>query len=117
MSRVSNPVMEEIGKRIAQQRESQGISQIELGIRADIHYTTISEIESGKRKVRLDTLLKIAAALEVPLSVLQPEELDTYTEIPAGMIGICKKLKTLSVEKQHTLMALFDAMIDRMGHD
>lgn len=46
------------------------MTQEELAFRAAIHRTQISFIEGGKRMPRLDTLIKLAGALEVPVSTL-----------------------------------------------
>jgi transcriptional regulator with XRE-family HTH domain len=51
-------------------RKAAGISQEELSFRAAIHRTQISMIESGHRMPRLDTLIKLAGALGVPLQDL-----------------------------------------------
>jgi len=42
-----------------------GVSQDELGIRASLHRTEISNLERGFRLPRIDTLVKLAGALEV----------------------------------------------------
>lgn len=44
-----------------------GISQEELGDRADLHRTYISDIERGFRNPTLKTMIAIANALETPL--------------------------------------------------
>jgi DNA-binding XRE family transcriptional regulator len=51
-------------------REAAHLNQEELAFRADIHRTQISFIESGKRMPRLDTLMKLAGALGVPVGDL-----------------------------------------------
>ncbi len=46
-------------------RERASLSQEELGIRASLHRTEISLLERGTRVPRIDTLIKLAGALEV----------------------------------------------------
>jgi transcriptional regulator with XRE-family HTH domain len=46
------------------------LSQEQLAARGNIHRTQISLLESGKRLPRLDTLVKIAGALEIQVEVL-----------------------------------------------
>lgn len=46
------------------------MSQEELGIRASLHRTEISQLERGLRVARIDTLVKLAGALGVPPSEL-----------------------------------------------
>ena len=46
-------------------RKEAGISQEELSIAASVHRTEVSQLERGLRIIRIDTLMKIAGALEV----------------------------------------------------
>ncbi|MDE6272619.1 MAG: helix-turn-helix transcriptional regulator [Muribaculaceae bacterium] len=59
-----------IGHRIKELRESKGMSQRELGKRIDIAYNHIGRIEKGKYNVNLDTLAKIAAALDTEINLI-----------------------------------------------
>lgn len=52
-----------IGKRIAQIRAEQGITQLDLAAKTGILRQHISRIETGKYSVGLDTLHVIATAL------------------------------------------------------
>jgi transcriptional regulator with XRE-family HTH domain len=63
-------ISERFARNVVHQREATGMTQEELAFRASIHRTQISFIESGKRMPRLDTLVKLAGALEVPPSRL-----------------------------------------------
>ncbi|HEY6144855.1 MAG TPA: helix-turn-helix transcriptional regulator, partial [Solirubrobacterales bacterium] len=54
------------GRNVARCRKRAGLSQGELGARASLHPTAIGLIERGERTARIDTLVKIAGALEVP---------------------------------------------------
>jgi transcriptional regulator with XRE-family HTH domain len=47
-------------------RKRAGLSQEELGFRASLHRTEIGLLERGARVPRIDTLIKLAAALNVP---------------------------------------------------
>jgi transcriptional regulator with XRE-family HTH domain len=58
------------GENLAHCRERAGLSQEELGTRASIHRTAIGELERGKRKPRIDTLVKLAGALSISPSDL-----------------------------------------------
>ena len=40
--------------------------------------STLSKIENGRRNIGVETLYAVAKALEVPLSFLQPKELDMF---------------------------------------
>lgn len=53
------------GQNIARCRKRAGQSQEELSIRASLHRTEVSQLERGLRLARIDTLVKVAGALEV----------------------------------------------------
>jgi len=57
-------ITEEFGKRVKEIRQSKGISQEELSIKAQLHRTYISSIELGKRNVSLVNIEKLAKALD-----------------------------------------------------
>lgn len=46
-------------------RKRAGLSQEAVSFRAELHRTEISQLERGLRVARIDTLVKLAAALEV----------------------------------------------------
>lgn len=61
---------EQFGKNLRAQRERLGLSQEEVGERADLHRTEISLLERAARDPRLSTMVKIAHGLGVPPSDL-----------------------------------------------
>jgi transcriptional regulator with XRE-family HTH domain len=58
------------GENLVRCRRRANFSQEELGFRASLHRTEIGMLERGIRLARVDTLVKLAGALEV-----SPEEL------------------------------------------
>ncbi len=58
-------VARQFGANLADQRRGAGISQEELGIRANVHRTEISQLERGLRVPRLDTIVKLRDVLGV----------------------------------------------------
>lgn len=46
-------------------RKRAGLSQEEVGVRASIHRTEVGLLERGERLPRIDTLAKVAGALEI----------------------------------------------------
>jgi DNA-binding XRE family transcriptional regulator len=56
------------GANLAKARKRSGLSQEELGFRAELHRTQIGVLERGARLPRIDTLVKLAAALHVPIA-------------------------------------------------
>jgi len=66
-----NPEMKlRFGQNLARCREGAGISQEDLSFRASIHRTEVSLLERGERMPRVDTALRIAGSLGVPLDDL-----------------------------------------------
>lgn len=53
------------GENLARCRKAADMSQEETSIRAGLHRTEISQLERGLRLARVDTVAKLAAALEI----------------------------------------------------
>lgn len=63
-----NPLMKqllEIGRKIAEERKSQGLTQEGLAGLTDMDRSFISEIENGHKNFSVTTLLRISEALKV----------------------------------------------------
>ena len=54
------------GDNLRRARRRVGISQEELGMRSSLHRTEIGLLERGARVPRIDTLIKVASALQIP---------------------------------------------------
>jgi len=68
---VSEKALQALGEAIrARRAEIDGLSQEGLADRAGMHRTYVSEIERGLRNPSYRNLVKLAAALELPLSEL-----------------------------------------------
>ena len=61
---------EQFGQNVRQQRAAQRISQEQLAARAGLHSTEVSRLERGVRDPRLSTIVRIAAALDLPAGEL-----------------------------------------------
>jgi len=64
-----------IGKKIKQERETLKLTQKELAQRAGIDFRFLGNIERGVSKPSLDTIVKIAQALDMPLDLLVAEHI------------------------------------------
>lgn len=63
----------QLADRVSARRRELGLSQAELAERCDTTQSAIARLEAGGRPPRIDTLLKIAAALDCELVVnLEP---------------------------------------------
>ena len=63
-------IAQRFGRNLARTRRRKGLPQEEVSVRASVHRTEISGLERGLRVPRIDTLVKLAAALEVSPEVL-----------------------------------------------
>jgi transcriptional regulator with XRE-family HTH domain len=63
-------IASKFGENLARCRKRADLSQEELGVRASLHRTEISLLERGARLPRIDTAIKVAGALGVPLDEL-----------------------------------------------
>lgn len=57
-----------LGLRLRRRREELGLTLAQLSDRANIAVTTIHVIEHGRGAPRLDTLLRLSAALDMPIA-------------------------------------------------
>ena len=69
----SSPFAIDFGLRVREVRLSRGLSQEELGFRSDLHRTAISFIERAQRSATLETIEKLARALDVQPADLMPK--------------------------------------------
>jgi transcriptional regulator with XRE-family HTH domain len=59
-----------LGREIARLRKRIGLSQEELGFRAEVHRTYISQVERGLKSPTLGMILKLSRALKASASKL-----------------------------------------------
>lgn len=60
----------QFGEKVREMRKKLGLSQEELGFKANIHRTYIGAIERGEQNVSLDNIGKLAKTLRIKLSEL-----------------------------------------------
>ena len=63
-------VRKKFGRRVRELRKKIGLSQEELGFKANIHRTYIGAVERGEQNISLDNIARLARHLEVSLSDL-----------------------------------------------
>lgn len=73
--------IQDFGERVRELRLERGLTQEALAARAGMHFSAIGHIERASRSSTLETVLKLAQALEV-----QPRELipDAKLRAPRG---------------------------------
>ena len=57
-----------VGERVARLREQRGLTQTELASKAAVFRETLADIERGASQPKLETLLRLAAALRVSIT-------------------------------------------------
>ena len=68
----------EIGTRIREERERQGLSQEKLADLTKLGRVTISRFETGTQRLSMENAVKICKALHISMNRVQPECLDEY---------------------------------------
>jgi transcriptional regulator with XRE-family HTH domain len=70
---MTTDISKQFGENVRKFRVMRKLSQEELANRAELHRTQITLIENGKRCPRLDTIYKLASALQVKPEKLLPD--------------------------------------------
>lgn len=112
--KIVDPACTEAGIRIARIRIERGMTQSELSIQAQVSPQTVSEIESGKREASFSTMARIAEALSVPLSAIQPLALDKYSKVPSEAYSLFNQIKNLPIDQQRMMVKMFTGQIDSL---
>ena len=94
------------GEKIKQARKEAGLTQKELGDKLGITYQQIGQYENGKRKPKLETLQRIADALEIEMLSLLTKEYITQTDITQK--DFHDWIDTLGETKSDRINELFD---------
>ena len=89
MTQDTQDLLKTIGARIKETRTSKQMSQQVLAEKAELACTYISEIEAGKKVMRVDTICRIAEALEVSTDyLLRPNSPGVVTIYPKEFKGL-----------------------------
>jgi two-component system response regulator len=112
-----NDVKKHFGAAVRSRRDHLGISQEELAGRAGLHRTYISDVERGARNVSLESIFRLAEALEMPLSMLFTRLEELSAERPAGTSLSAEEMVDILIVEDSpedvglTIKALKDARI------
>jgi transcriptional regulator with XRE-family HTH domain len=72
-----------VNKRVKEWREKKGKSQLWLAEQTGLEQSTISRIENGSSNPSVDAIQKIAKALNIPVSFLVEEDIESIGETVA----------------------------------
>lgn len=73
---MSKDVLVSFAANLRRRRKELGLSQEQLGARADIQMADISRYEGGNRDPRISTVARLAKALETPIGELLADSPD-----------------------------------------
>ena len=103
---MSSELRTELGKRIKHLRNMKDMTQEMLAVKAKMNPAHIGQIERGEKSPTVDTLEKIANALEVDLAYIFSFENDT-SKAPV-MIDINELKQMLKEQRQQDIVSFAD---------
>ena|ERR1700738_3990094 len=84
----------ELGSKIRQGRERQGLTQDALAKRVGLSRTSITNIEQGRQTILVHQLVEFARALNVDTAALLPSpKVDQVVELPPEIAHLIPRLK------------------------
>ena len=99
---------ETVGMKVQKARKMRNYFQWKLGDKADVSQQHISRIENDEVCPTVDTLLKLAKALDVSITTLTEEELLVVEE--KCIFEIVKKLELLSMDSKMKVSGYIDCL-------
>ena len=100
--------LQEMGNRISTRRKLKRLTQEELAEMIDVSTQMISNLETGKKAIRPENLLKICMALDVSADYLL-----TGSEHSTVSDPLYQKLSTLSFRERSLLAGLIEYMNEK----
>lgn len=94
----------EIAKRIRDARELSGLSQGQAAKKLGLHRPTISEIEAGRRNVKVDELQAFADLYGVEISWLANEAVGDE-KVDKAILAAARELSSMSNDDLNTLIS------------
>lgn len=104
--------LEEVGKRVMERRKKLGLTQEALAEMSDLTTQFVSYAESGKRAMRPENLMKIAAALGVSTDYLLTGDI-----IDKDKLLLSEKLDRLSAAEVRIIENIIDECIGLYHRD
>ncbi len=97
----------DIGENIKLWRKKKGLTQAELGRKLGITQSAIGQFEKGKSSIKIETIEKIAEALEISADALL-----MGAEIDHSKISISRSKTAKSITKRLALVKFLDCIYD-----
>jgi transcriptional regulator with XRE-family HTH domain len=113
---ITSELLKQVGSRIRTLRLQNGYSQEELAHRAEIHVTTLSEIECGKSNMTLITCENIANALETSIAAFFPEtHIKEDEELSRVIASIQKTCSESTIKEKARFIKLIKCLTDNFN--
>lgn len=103
-------LLTQIGQRIRKHRERSRLSQEQLAERADVSSQTISTAETGKKRLRVENIIKICEVLEISPDYLLLGEIS-----PQDLTILSDKLSQLTPGQYRHLEDIIDSYISALS--
>ena len=103
-------LLTQIGQRIRKHRERSRLSQEQLAERIDVSSQTISTAETGKKRLRVENIIKICEVLEISPDYLLLGEIS-----PQDLIILSEKLSQLTPGQYRHLENIIDSYISALS--
>ena len=103
-----------LGRRIAERRKAQGITQVELAKELGIAQQTMAHYEGGVSRIAVETLAQLASALETTVEDLigVPAKRGAGKRGPAPKIQQqLERIEALPKAKQRAIAQVLDSML------
>ncbi|WP_088102030.1 helix-turn-helix domain-containing protein [Halalkalibacter urbisdiaboli] len=98
-----------IGERLRKLRKEQGLSQEELAHKAFLHPTYIGQLERGEKNPTVETVEKVANALQISLADLFRFSTTNENDV---IDQLMVQLHSISKEDQETLMKVVSVLLE-----
>jgi CheY-like chemotaxis protein/DNA-binding XRE family transcriptional regulator len=95
-------VKKKFGSSVKTWRKRLGISQEELAERADLHRTYVSDVERGARNLSLESITRVAHALNITVAELFPPEPAVARAVPVRGGGLGNGLVDILLVEDNT---------------
>ena len=104
---------QELGLRVAQQRQVRGLPQIALAADGNMNKNTVNMLESGKSEPAFSTLVSICETLKCEPNDIFPARLSEKDPPNPEIKGLVDRLLRLPPDKRAFYVNVFCALLDQ----
>ena len=100
-----------IGERVRNYRNKLDLSQEELAGKAELHNTYIGQLERGEKNATLESIEKVAKALELPLETLFEKIIVSEKAVNSNALEAYRLVDALGSEAQESVLKIIKEAI------